>query len=243
MVTAKITMMHHVPPTIRKAPLKRDWMDETYKGHAYSCLPVATANIAGWELVLQQEVVVQYDGGTQPPKILSGAMCEFTRKDGHKYERQIADSTIPGVVSFPTAWTFNLPEHYGLWVTGSPNFFVEGATPMSATIPYWWPEDFNMNWKITKLNEPVVFPKGMPFMFFQIYDTRIMPSVEFEVQNAWDHESLIKERVDYRRFKEQRRVDEPWKWVGTIKTGLDHNGKRIGPRYERLPTLKEPTWE
>lgn len=240
---AKVTMMHSDPPVIRRAPLKRDWMDDTYHRHAYACLPVANANIAGWELILQQDVVVQYDGSMSPPQILSGRTCAFTGLDGFEYHRDIADSTITGIISFPTGWTFNLPEHHALWITGSPNYFVDGAAPMAGSIPHWWPEDFNMNWKITKINEPVTFKAGEPFMFFQIYDTRLMPSVEFEVGTAWENGTLIKERQDYRRFKNQRRNDAPWKWLGTIRTGVDHNGRRIGPKHERLEPLKEPTWE
>lgn len=240
---AKVTMMHPNPPVIRRAHPKRDWMDDTYHRHAYTCLPVATANIAGWELLLQQDIVVQYDGSMHPPKILSGQTCTFVSPQGDEYQRDITIATITGMLSIPTAWAFTLPEHYALWITGSPNYFVDGAVPLSGSIPHWWPEEFNMNWKITKINEPVTFKAGEPFMFFQIYDTRLMPSVEFVVDNIWDNETLIAERQEYRKVKEQQRVDEPWKWMGTIRTGLDHNGRRIGPKHERLEPLKEPTWQ
>lgn len=247
---ATVLMTHHNPPVIRRASPKRDWMDETYNRHAYACLPVTSANISGWELILQKDVVVEYDGSIQPPRILSDKTMTFVAPDGTEYTRDIANSTITGVLSFPTAWAFNLPEHHALWVTGSPNYFVDGAAPLSGSIPYWWPEDFNMNWKITKINEPVTFKAGEPFMFFQIYDTRIMPSIDFEVKTAWGENSITDtpdsrwfERLEYKAFKEQQRVDAPWKWLGTMRTGLDHKGRRIGPKHKNPQPLKEPQWK
>lgn len=247
---AKVTMSHPNPPVIRRASPKRDWMDDTYNRHVYACLPITTANIAGWELILQKDVVVEYDGTISPPKILTDKQEVFTTPNGEEYKRDIANSTITGVLSFPTSWAFNLPEHYALWVSGSPNYFVDGASPMSGVIPYWWPDDFNMNWKITKINEPVTFKAGEPFMFFQIYDTRLMPSVEFDVQSVCDNGEMVDtpdsrwfENFEYKMYKEQQRVDAPWKWLGTMRTGVDHKGRQIGPKHERLPLLKEPTWE
>lgn len=224
-------------------------MDKSYNRHAYACLPVTTANVSGWELILQKDITVSYDGGDRPPVLLTdGTIVEESLEEA-PHVVDIAKATIPGVVSFPTSWIFNLPEHYALWVTGSPNYFIDGAVPMSASIPSWWPDDFNMNWKITKINEPVTFRAGEPFMFFQIYDTRIMPSVDFEVcidsaqskSTETDNDCQF-DRVEYRKFKEQQRTDAPWKWMGTMRTGLDHKGQRIGPRYGRIEQLKEPQW-
>jgi hypothetical protein len=149
--------------------------------------------------------------------------------------------SIIGIMSFTTGWSFSTPPGIATWISGSPNYFVDGAVPLTAHIPSdWWPDEFNMNWKITKIGEPVVFPAGSPFMFFQFYDTSLMPSIEFEVENYWDKPELSSARQSYGDAKMKKLQDEPWTWMGGIRTGLDENGNRIGPRHEGHVELKEP---
>lgn len=236
-----LTQTHQNPPTIRQARPRRDWMDDTYKKHAYKCLPMTSANTHGWELVLQQDVVVQLDSPTSVPRVLSGEKITHTT-DGSKYERPVASQSIIGIVSFDTGWAMQTPEGVSTWITGTPNYFVDGAVPLTASIPTsWWPDPWNMNWKITKLNTPVHFPKGMPFMFFQFYHEGLLPSVEFSKTNSWDNPELMEARKAYGNAKAQKEIDEPWVWLGGIRTGVDEKGERIGPAYEGHPMLEEPT--
>lgn len=215
-------------------------MDATYNKHAYKCLPLTEANVAGWEMVLQQDVVVQWDGGQSVPRVISGENATF-QVDGQSYEKAIVMPSIVGIMSFTTGWTFRTPENIWTWISGSPNYFVDGAVPLTATIPSdWWPDEFNMNWKITKIGEPVTFPSGMPFMFFQFYDTTLMPSVEMDIQNYWDMPELMNARASYGEAKMSKLRDEPWTWMGGIRTGLDEKGNRIGPRHEGHIKLDEP---
>jgi hypothetical protein len=232
MTKVTITKTHQSPPEIRQSRLKRDWMDETYNKHAYKCMPMAAANVNGWELVLQQDVVVQWDGGNTPPVVLEG---EFLNG------RPVVISSIIGIISFATGWAINTEEGYDTWVTGSPNYFVDGAVPLSATIPsHWWPDEFNMNWKITKIGEPVIFKAGEPFMFFNIYQNDLLKNVDFEIQNLWDKPDLMKSRQSYGDAKMQKVKNQPWTWMNGIRTGLDEKGNKIGPSTIGLPRFNYP---
>lgn len=232
MTKVTLTKTHQSPPEIKQSRLKRDWMDDTYRKHAYKCMPMTAANVNGWELILQQDVVVQWDGGNNPPKVLEG---EFL--DG----RPVVIPSIVGIISFTTGWVINTEEGYDTWISGSPNYFVDGAVPLTATIPsYWWPDEFNMNWKITKINEPVIFKAGSPFMFFNIYPNKLMPSVEFSVENLWDKKQLMESRQAYGNAKMEKLHNEPWTWMNGIRTGLDEKGDRIGPVTLGLNKLSEP---
>ena len=97
-----------------------------------------------------------------------------------------------------------------------------------------------MNWKITKIGEPVTFPAGMPFMFFQFYDVSLMPSVEFSMENYWDKPELMDARASYGEAKMKKLTEQPWTWMGGIRTGLNENGEQIGPRHEGHMRLDEP---
>ncbi len=235
-----LTRTHQNPPTIKQSRPRRDWMDETYKKHAYKCYPVTSANIHGWEMQLQQDVVIQWDGGNAPPRILTGEMMTHTT-DGQEYSRPIVFSSIIGTISFATSWSMNTPPGICTWVSGTPNYFVDGAVPMTANIPTsWWPDEWNMNWRITKENTPITFPKGMPFMFFQFYEESLLSEVEFEVENYWDKPELMKERQEYGDAKMKQLEEQPWTWMGSIRTGLNEKGERIGPKAERSEILDVP---
>lgn len=242
-----LTRAHNNPPPIRQALPRRDWMDETYKKHAYKCLPMTSANINGWELELQQEVIVQVDAPPEEsdhygsvPRVLRGGMITHTDGNGGEYVRPVVSPSIINIISFDTGWSMKTPEGVSTWITGTPNYFVDGAVPLTASIPTgWWPDQWNMNWLITKFDTPVVFPKGMPFMFFQFYHDDLMPSVEFDTADMGDDPKLREERAAYGAAKAQREIDEPWVWAGGIRTGLNEKDERIGPKYGGHPILAD----
>jgi hypothetical protein len=233
MTLITLTKTHQNPPPVKQSRVKRDWMDATYNKHAYQCLPLTVANVSGWELILEQDVVVQWDGGNTVPKVLKGEMYN---------NRPVTQPSVIGIMSFTTGWAFNTEDGYSTWISGSPNYFVDGAVPLTASIPsYWWPDEFNMNWKITKIGEPVTFPAGMPFMFFTIYPNQLIQNVEFKIENLWDKSQLIQDRMSYSNAKSKKLQEHPWTWMKGIKTGLNEKGEKIGPTFEGLPKIKEPT--
>jgi len=220
------------PVQIKQSRLKRDWMDSTYNKHAYQCTPVTTANVSGWEMLLPEDVTVIWNGGNSPAQIISGGV-----HNGWNF----AHSNINGMISFATGWVINTESPYHLWATGSPNYYVDGASPMTATIPSdWWPDELQTNWIITKINEPVIFKKGEPFIFFTIFDPALMPSANFEVVNRSDFPELVAERKKYNDLKSRNSIEKPWTWVKGIRTGLNADGNRIGPKYSGLPNLNCP---
>lgn len=225
------------PPQIGQSRLKREWMDNTYNKHAYQCLPMTYANVYGWELQLEQDVVVEWNGGNVPPTIISGEKIE-TALGASKL---IVHSSIIGMISFSTQYVFRTDPNYDIWIGGSPNYMVDGAKPLSAIIPSsWWPDEFQMNWMITKVNEPVVFEAGMPFMFFTLFDNRVLEETTFEVSSLWDDKELVEQRSKYGDMKAKNNQENPWTWTKGIKTGLDADGNRIGPTFTGLPKLAVP---
>lgn len=229
----RLTRSHKNPSTIRPGVVQRDWMDETQARHAYQCLPVTLANTRGWELLLPQEVVVQWDGEASIPEVLAGGSIAYFGEDA--YARDLVEQSIVGTVSFSSDWAIQTPEGYGVLVSGAPNYFVDGAVPHTALVPGWWPDPVNMNWRITKKCEPVVFPKGMPYMFFQIVRPNLLSEVDFTVLNAWDDPERMASRSEYSRVKRER--SKASSWMRGLRTGLDHNGRPVGPKHEGYEPL------
>ena len=232
MTLVTLSKMHENAVEIKQSRLKRDWMDRTYKKHAYQCLPVTTANVNGWEMILPEDLLVIWDGTPSPARILSGGIC-----NGFNF----AHSNIHEMISLATGWAINTEPGYSLWITGSPNYYVDGASPMTASIPSsWWPDEVQTNWVIHKIGEPVFFEKGSPFLFFTIYPTDLLPSVEFKVINRLDNKELSESRDSYNQIKSKNVQEKPWTWTKGIKTGVDADGNIIGPSYTAPVKLEVP---
>jgi len=232
MTKVRLTRSHQNSPLIQQSRVKRDWMDETYNKHAYQCMPMTMANVSGWEIVLDEDLVVVWEGGNSIVTVVSG---------GVQKERQVAHPSMIGIISLSTGWAINTEEGYTTSITGSPNYFIDGAVPLAATIPSsWWPDEVQMNWKITKVNQPVVFPAGAPYCFFTIQKEDLLKSVEFEVENLWDKQELMQSRMKYSEVKMNNNIEKPWTWTKGIKTGIDADGNRIGPTFTGLPKLNDP---
>lgn len=219
------------PPQIKQGDIRRDWMDGTYKKHAYQCLPLTVANTTGWEIILKDDVVVQWDGGNSVPKVISGENAN----DG---TRQVHQSII-GMITFSLGWIIRTEEPYSIWISGSPNYFIDGAVPLTATIPtWWWPDEFQMSWQITKIGEPVTFKKGTPICFFTIADNSLLEKAKFELFNPWEDSEFVKSRVKYSEIKVKKAQD--WSWAKGIRTGIDADLNKIGPAFTGMPKLDIP---
>lgn len=229
------------PFEIRQATVRRDWMDATYNKHAYRCLPVSEANVSGWEILLPHDVVFEWDGSTSVPRAIEGGTIA-RNLNGHEYEQNVVQQSIIGMATFCLGWIFKTPPGVHTWLTGSPNYFVDGAVPLSASLPSdWWPDEVNMSWVITKEKQRIVFPGGSPFAFFNFYRPSLLEEAQFEVLDMWENADLMNSRQAYSDAKMKKMAEAPWSWMNGIRTGLDQDGNRIGPRHERHIKLEVPS--
>ena len=196
------------------------------------CLPLSAANVNGWEIILQKEIVAIWDGGMSVPRIIS---------DDSFNGRTIANCNKIGMIDIHIGWTFGTEQGFDTVVTGSPNFFIDGLAPLTALIPSsWWPDEVQMTWRFTTPGKEVVLPEGMPFAFFYIQPSHLLEEVNFKIKNLWDDNELIEKRMSYSDAKMKKQIDEPWTWMNGIRTGLNERGEQIGPRHDGLIKLNEP---
>lgn len=235
-----LTRSHQNPPEIRQLRPRREWMDGTYNKHAYKCPPLTRANVHGWEILLPCDVSFIWEGGNTVPKVIKGGKKTYTTPQGQEYERDILMPSVIGAMSFTIGWAITTPPGFSVWMSAPPNSPVPGLYPMTAMIPGWWPDEVNMNYICTTPNKIVTMSEGEPFMYFQIVDDSFLEEVEFDVVNMWDDPELMASRQSYSAAKMKKMQDEPWTWMGGLRTGLNEKGEQIGPALDRHPSLEEP---
>lgn len=126
--------------------------------HAYRCLPLSTANAAGWELLCPEGFTATWDGGDGADAIT----VVFDNPDTHPFAKS---HFAFGILTFDTGWLLRTSEGFGLWVMGAPNEPKAGIYPLSGLIETAWLNySFTMNWQFTAPGS-VRFEKGESFGF------------------------------------------------------------------------------
>ena len=162
------------------APLQRDWMSATLKGHAYHCLPLNIANQAGWFMLCTYDLVAVWDGGSHS----SAVKISYPNEDkpNHTYAKSHFGY---GIITFAIPYLFRTPPGYNLRVSGPANLIRSGVQALEGIVETdWSPMTFTMNWKITIPDYPVHFRKGEPFCMIapqkrgelEQFDPQIVPA-------------------------------------------------------------------
>ena len=196
------------------------------------------SNMHGWEFTLPHDVVVVWDGISDPQsdhvRILSG----------EKFGDITIATTITGNATITFYFNINVEtdkDHYCL-LSGPPNYLFEGAQPLNAV----WRSDFynysqlNFCWRITRANEEVVFPKGMPVMFLMNYPIGLLENTEIDFKNVEDAPILKSKMSKYRQKRKDFYANSPaWSWGNFYKKGIGPDDEKLVENPFKL-SLKEP---
>ena len=179
---------------------------------------MTTSNLHGWEFLLKEDIEVVWDGISNTEahhvKVLKG---EYDPNGKKLVDTSTANATI----------TFNLDayietdeNHYCL-LMGPPNYFINGAKPMSALIRSDWYKTSPLQycWQITTPNKPVLFPKGTPFLFILNYPKNLLESTRFSVSAITQQD-----RDKMNTYQEERQKyykENPGKFPNMYRKGVD----------------------
>lgn len=138
------------------APHERDWMDATGERFAYRCLPLNIANQSGWWLLNSHALTVVWNGGSS--------------KDALRLDWRSGRAPYPalshfgsGILTWHLPFLFRTPSGWNLLARGPANYPKAGISPLEGVVETDWAiATFTMNWKITAVNEPVIFDAGEP---------------------------------------------------------------------------------
>ncbi|MDZ4053051.1 MAG: DUF6065 family protein, partial [Phenylobacterium sp.] len=157
-MTFELTCHRLGPNSVPLAPARPERPIFDRNRHAYRCLPVSTANAAGWELLCPTGVTIEWSGEAG----LDALTVTHDETAPHPFA---VSNFAQGIVTFDTGWLFKTPKGHALWAMGSPNEPKDGISPLTGVIETdWLPYPFTMNWQMTRPGK-VRFEKGEPFCF------------------------------------------------------------------------------
>jgi hypothetical protein len=141
---------------LEQLPMKREWMDKTFDGHAYRCFPLSLTNQMGWGFSFPKDITVVWDGNDSS----EGNHIEVI--EGKEF---VDTNRGTATLIFNIGWFFKTDPNVSLLFFGPPNLVIDGATPLSNIISTsFWDSPIPVSWKITKPNVPITFKANEPFM-------------------------------------------------------------------------------
>lgn len=183
------------PLSIELPGKKRQWMDDTWNGFAYRCLPLTVANGFGWTVLNSHRFTAIWNGNP--------AISDLTVK----YDK-LPDGSMPyshalthfgtGILTFNVGFLIRTEPNINLYVKGPANHPKRGITPLEGVVETDWLNfTFTMNWKITEPNYEIVFEKDEPICTFFPYPRNYIEQFEPERRHMTSDPELMVKYMEY----------------------------------------------
>jgi hypothetical protein len=197
------TLTDHAPRIIAARP-GRTWMDDFHDRHPYRCLPIATANTYGWEILCPLPLEVEWNGG---PAIADLTVRATGNVPGGLPLNHFAESNFSrGIVTFLTGVIFETEAEWDLLVTGRFNDPKDGAYPLTGMVETnWLPYPFTMNWQLRRPGT-FRFDEGEPLCI--VFPVRKLEVADFrlEIRRLDDNPALLEKHLAFRRDRDEFRA-------------------------------------
>lgn len=204
---------------LEQLPMKRDWMDKTFDGHAYRCFPLSLTNQLGWGFSFPEDIVIEWDGDDSS----EGNHIRVIK--GKKYV-EVGRGTA--TLIFNIGWFFKTEPEVSLFFFGPPNLVIDGATPLNNIISTsFWDKPIPVSWKITKPNVPITFKANEPvFAVIPISLTQLQNSTMVLKNNPMTPMEYHTKMTEYGNvILENNKIP---KWSDFYRSATDEHGNKIG---------------
>jgi hypothetical protein len=225
--------------SIGPCPIEREWMDLSDRRQGYRCLPLVMANQSGWVISNPADFTLLWNGGDDP----SNLKIDF---GAHAPHPRVLTHFGHGIFTFRIPWLFRTPPGINLMVKGASNWLKDGAQALEAIVETdWATATFTMNWKTTRINEPVRFEKGEPICMIVPIPRGLAASLQPALAPISANPELENEYLIWRNSRMQRLEDikdepgiAPKDWQKHYYKGQTRSGKSF-PEHETELDLKE----
>ena len=180
---------------------KRKFMDETWNGYAYRCLPMTVANGFGWTVLNNHRFTVKWNGGNQ----LTDTIILYDKlADGKNPYNPAVSHFGTGILTFNVGFLIRTPEKINLYVKGPANSPKRGITALEGIVETDWLNfTFTMNWKITEPNYEIVFEKDEPICTFFPYPRNYIEQFDAISKNITLDPDVHKKYTEYAKSRSE----------------------------------------
>jgi hypothetical protein len=225
----KVQRLHGNSASVSQLSGTRDWMDETYGKHVYSCFPLTIANRLGWGISFNKDIRFIWDGieDSTPDHItiLEGETLTYTGR-GH------------ATVSFNTGIVINTSENVTMLTMPVPNQFIRGIqTHTTLLSTSFYKTDFPVAVKVTEPHVEVHIPAGTPV-------AAILPISIGNLQNNFELK-IFEGNFPAEYWEEVRKYGEAAQaknsvgdWSRMYRDAINYDGSSMGRHESKNIKLK-----
>jgi hypothetical protein len=156
------------------------------------CLPFLIAGELGWDLILTQDYVVNWNGGNAPEDVAiktEGPDSFVFSNFGH------------GILTFKIPYLFELEENTFLWVKGPNNnplsldlYPTEGLVEAD-----WFPSNFGIDYKILTKNKDILLKKDSAFCRLVPYPKNYIETFEPQYSTFKKNPGFFQTHIAYQQ--------------------------------------------
>ena len=211
---------------IEPMSIKRDWMDVTSEKHAYRCFPVTQANVIGWNLSCNEDIVFTWDGIndqtdshvkiSSPPRSYAGR----------------GQSSI----SLDTGLVFRTDKDVSIWTINPVNYFNEDFETISNLISTsFYDNPLPLAIKAKKANVETIIKAGTPIATLIPISLTNLNNTTITINNYEDiDKSRLKANQSYGEAAQV--LNQSGQWTDWYREAIDEKGNSLGSH--EVKTLK-----
>lgn len=227
-----------------RAPIARQWMDDTRDRFANRCLPLLMANQTGWWVLNHVPFRAYWTGGWDKACVRIEPLDGSTPAAG---DAPALSHFGDGVLTFHMPWLFRTPPGWNLWARGPSNLWKDGLFALEGVVETDWSmATFTMNWRFTAKNLWVTFERDEPIC-------QVVPFRRGDLESLSPRERRVEEEPDLHKAYQEwstgretflRDLGKPGseaqaeKWERHYFRGLTRDGT-VAPEHQTKLNLKE----
>jgi hypothetical protein len=199
--------------------IKRDWMDATPEKHAYRCFPVTQANMVGWNLSCDEDIVFTWNGVTDT----SSETVKISKGNNFSYTGR-GQATI----SINTGLVFKTEENTSMFVINPVNYFSEDFETMSSLISTsFYGNPLPLAIKARAANKEVVIKAGTPIATLIPISLGALDNTTIEIISYSDP-NRERENANRTYGEAAQVVNTSGQWTDWYREAVNEKGESIG---------------
>jgi hypothetical protein len=228
MINISVEQRHKSNAVISPMSIKRDWMDNTPEKHAYRCFPVTQANMIGWNLSWNEDIMFSWNG------------INDTSSDNVKIIGEM-DNVYTGrgqsTVSFTTGLTFKTDENFSLFTINPVNYFNPEFETMSSLVSSsWFDNDFPLAIKAKVANKEILIKAGQPLATIVPVSLTALDNTSIKVYDYLDKDrTRQKKHQSYGQAAQE--INKKGEWTDWYRDAVNEKGESLGNHETKVLRL------